>query len=331
MGPDHLPDVWLQDAGTMPASQPGFGSFLLDRSAGFPAGFQIPVLGCPPGVQHQQAQHLAALTSGVPITGYGFLPYPHQRHIAHMSSGFDLRATSPYHHALLARGGAFYPQYRTGPVDELGRVTKVATRESTGALKAWLNEHPKNPYPTKGEKIMLAIITKMSLTQVSTWFANARRRLKKENRVSWASKEKSDEEDDEQEGDSDEEEEKCHLDEHDECAPERAAAGEQVESAPESCASAKACLETPREESSAQERQEPVKTSGSDHVLAAPESKENPDNKKPKIWSLAETATSEIQKKPVDRIYCPAGKLWSDWASRHGLLVPAFYSSHEVL
>lgn len=25
----------------------------------------------------------------------------------------------------------------------------------------------------------------MSLTQVSTWFANARRRLKKENRVTW--------------------------------------------------------------------------------------------------------------------------------------------------
>ena len=30
-----------------------------------------------------------------------------------------------------------------------------------------------------GEKIMLAIITRMTLTQVSTWFANARRRLKK--------------------------------------------------------------------------------------------------------------------------------------------------------
>ncbi|KQK80905.1 iroquois-class homeodomain protein IRX-3 [Amazona aestiva] len=46
---------------------------------------------------------------------------------------------------------------------------KNATRESTSTLKAWLNEHRKNPYPTKGEKIMLAIITKMTLTQVSTW------------------------------------------------------------------------------------------------------------------------------------------------------------------
>ena len=58
---------------------------------------------------------------------------------------------------------------------------KNATRETTGPLKAWLNAHRKNPYPTKGEKVMLAIITRMTLTQVSTWFANARRRLKKDN------------------------------------------------------------------------------------------------------------------------------------------------------
>lgn len=62
---------------------------------------------------------------------------------------------------------------------------KNTTRDATATLKAWLNEHRKNPYPTKGEKIMLAIITKMTLTQVSTWFANARRRLKKENKVTW--------------------------------------------------------------------------------------------------------------------------------------------------
>ena len=60
---------------------------------------------------------------------------------------------------------------------------KNASRESTSTLKSWLFEHRKNPYPTKAEKIMLAIITKMTLTQVSTWFANARRRLKKENKI----------------------------------------------------------------------------------------------------------------------------------------------------
>ena len=69
---------------------------------------------------------------------------------------------------------------------------KNATRESTSTLKAWLYEHRKNPYPTKGEKIMLAIITKMTLTQVSTWFANARRRLKKENKGEWGLKDTND-------------------------------------------------------------------------------------------------------------------------------------------
>ncbi|XP_021486798.1 iroquois-class homeodomain protein IRX-6 isoform X1 [Meriones unguiculatus] len=104
----------------------------------------------------------------------------------------------------LTQPGAYYPyeptlgqyQYdRYGGVElsSAGR-RKNATRESTSALKAWLHEHRKNPYPTKGEKIMLAIITKMTLTQVSTWFANARRRLKKENKMTWAPKNKGGEE-----------------------------------------------------------------------------------------------------------------------------------------
>lgn len=37
---------------------------------------------------------------------------------------------------------------------------------------------------------MLAIITKMTLTQVSTWFANARRRLKKESKTGWNGKDR---------------------------------------------------------------------------------------------------------------------------------------------
>ncbi|KAK6627407.1 hypothetical protein RUM44_009884 [Polyplax serrata] len=80
-------------------------------------------------------------------------------------------------------------------MDLNGARRKNATRETTSTLKAWLNEHKKNPYPTKGEKIMLAIITKMTLTQVSTWFANARRRLKKENKMTWEPRNRVEEED----------------------------------------------------------------------------------------------------------------------------------------
>lgn len=86
----------------------------------------------------------------------------------------------------------FYCRYG---VELNGARRKNATRETTSTLKAWLNEHKKNPYPTKGEKIMLAIITKMTLTQVSTWFANARRRLKKENKMTWEPRNRVDDDD----------------------------------------------------------------------------------------------------------------------------------------
>ena len=59
---------------------------------------------------------------------------------------------------------------RYGTGYDLASRPKNATRESTATLKVWINEHKKNPYPTKGEKIMLAIITKMTLTQVSYFY-----------------------------------------------------------------------------------------------------------------------------------------------------------------
>ncbi|NXT15877.1 IRX2 protein, partial [Prunella fulvescens] len=90
-------------------------------------------------------------------------------------------------------GSPAYPYQLNDPA-----YRKNATRDATATLKAWLQEHRKNPYPTKGEKIMLAIITKMTLTQVSTWFANARRRLKKENKMTWAPRNKSEDEDDDE-------------------------------------------------------------------------------------------------------------------------------------
>ncbi|KAL4234017.1 Cinnamoyl-CoA reductase 1 [Mactra antiquata] len=88
----------------------------------------------------------------------------------------------PYYieHMMKAHSyGAVHPGF-----DINGNRRKNASKESTGPLKAWLYQHRKNPYPTKGEKVMLAIISQMTLTQVSTWFANARRRLKKESKMS---------------------------------------------------------------------------------------------------------------------------------------------------
>ncbi|XP_008068150.1 iroquois-class homeodomain protein IRX-6 isoform X2 [Carlito syrichta] len=132
----------------------------------------------------------------------GYLPYgpePPALYAA-LNPQYEFKETAGSFTPGLAQPGAYYPyeptlgqyQYdRYGGVELSGAGRrKNATRETTSTLKAWLNEHRKNPYPTKGEKIMLAIITKMTLTQVSTWFANARRRLKKENKMTWAPKNK---------------------------------------------------------------------------------------------------------------------------------------------
>jgi len=88
-------------------------------------------------------------------------------------------------------------------VTSSGARSKSLGRESTTTLKTWLLEHIKNPYPSKGEKIMLAVMTRMTLTQVSTWFANARRRLKKEYRVRWLDDDDYDDNDDDDDDDED--------------------------------------------------------------------------------------------------------------------------------
>ncbi|XP_023370546.1 iroquois-class homeodomain protein IRX-6 [Otolemur garnettii] len=145
----------------------------------------------------------------------GYLPYSPEPPALYgaLNPQYEFKEAAGSFTPGLAQPGAYYPyeptlgqyQYdRYGAVElsSAGR-RKNATRETTSTLKAWLNEHRKNPYPTKGEKIMLAIITKMTLTQVSTWFANARRRLKKENKMTWAPKNKG-AEDRKAEGDAEE-------------------------------------------------------------------------------------------------------------------------------
>uniref|UniRef100_G3PWN4 Iroquois homeobox 5a n=1 Tax=Gasterosteus aculeatus TaxID=69293 RepID=G3PWN4_GASAC len=138
-----------------------------------------------------------AFTSASP--GYNsHLPYSAD---AAAAATFTSYVGSPYDHTTGMAGSIGYHPY-AAPLGSYPygdpAYRKNATRDATATLKAWLGEHRKNPYPTKGEKIMLAIITKMTLTQVSTWFANARRRLKKENKMTWTPRNRSeDEEEDE--------------------------------------------------------------------------------------------------------------------------------------
>ncbi|XP_054627383.1 iroquois-class homeodomain protein IRX-5a [Dunckerocampus dactyliophorus] len=142
----------------------------------------------------------AAFSGGSPGYNSHHLPYGADAAAA-AAATFTSYVSSPYDHTTGMAGSIGYHPYAaplgTYPYGDPA-YRKNATRDATATLKAWLNEHRKNPYPTKGEKIMLAIITKMTLTQVSTWFANARRRLKKENKMTWTPRNRSeDEEEDE--------------------------------------------------------------------------------------------------------------------------------------
>jgi hypothetical protein len=54
-----------------------------------------------------------------------------------------------------------------------GKLPKVVT----DLLKAWLLDHASHPYPTEDEKRRLCSVTGLSISQVSNWFINARRRI----------------------------------------------------------------------------------------------------------------------------------------------------------
>ncbi|XP_064598349.1 homeobox protein Mohawk-like isoform X2 [Liolophura sinensis] len=71
------------------------------------------------------------------------------------------------------------------------RLKRQTLQDMARPLKQWLFRNRNNPYPTKTEKMSLARVSKMTLTQVSNWFANARRRLKNTVRdpdLNWASR-----------------------------------------------------------------------------------------------------------------------------------------------
>ncbi|XP_061597934.1 iroquois-class homeodomain protein IRX-1b [Cololabis saira] len=247
-----------------------------------------------------------------------FLPYGGASDLAlisQMTSQYELKDSPGSHPASLpvhAAAQGFYP-YGQYPYGDPSRA-KTATRETTSTLKAWLQEHQKNPYPTKGEKIMLAIITRMTLTQVSTWFANARRRLKKENKVTWGRSAEdrdgrifsSDNEDEHGKNGSDDEdeEEEIDLETVDIERPEEQRTGEQAEGeeglsvgeqASESQSSEKDSRTLPAEDLG---RADTTGVSVSPGVKLAVDRSpgrqecQRPPQSKPKIWSLAETATA---------------------------------------
>ncbi|KMP03165.1 hypothetical protein CISG_07670 [Coccidioides immitis RMSCC 3703] len=59
--------------------------------------------------------------------------------------------------------------------ESIGKLSNWS-EDAVEVLKKWLKQNCRHPYPTKQEKAELAEQTELTVTQVSTWFANARRR-----------------------------------------------------------------------------------------------------------------------------------------------------------
>ncbi|XP_037120700.1 iroquois-class homeodomain protein IRX-1b [Syngnathus acus] len=250
-----------------------------------------------------------------------FLPYsgaPDLALISQMGSQYELKDSPGSHPGSLPVHAAqgFYP-YGQYPYGDPSRA-KTATRETTSTLKAWLQEHQKNPYPTKGEKIMLAIITRMTLTQVSTWFANARRRLKKENKVTWGRSAEdrdgrifsSDNEDEQgKNGSDDDEDEEIDLETVDIERPEepRAAAEQGCRKGEKEAdvAGREAATEPRNSESNRTLSVDAAVVKLVDHSPSRQEC-HRPPQSKPKIWSLAETATAPDNTHKASHAHHPA-------------------------
>lgn len=64
-----------------------------------------------------------------------------------------------------------------GQPNNIWRPQRGLPERSVSVLRAWLFEHFLHPYPTDGDKQMLAKQTGLTRNQVSNWFINARVRL----------------------------------------------------------------------------------------------------------------------------------------------------------
>ncbi|UMM12040.1 hypothetical protein L5515_001019 [Caenorhabditis briggsae] len=187
---------------------------------------------------------------------------------------------------LMAAGGPGPMPFMFGDAHRLyhpygldGMKKRNATREATAPLKDWLHAHRKNPYPSKNDKLMLAVGTGMTLTQVSTWFANARRRLKKENKMTWSPQNRRGDgcDDDEDEDDDDMNRPSSSTSINSERKGESLFGKPHLASpTPSGGSGGSDDLQTPKKEQNS-----PI-----------PDDSESP-KRKPKMWSIADVTTSD--------------------------------------
>jgi uncharacterized membrane protein len=103
---------------------------------------------------------------------YPFQDYSHYHQASSITGNSSIPSLWSYHHNLpaavthLSKVSYDSPRYKLTP-------------ERAIPLIKWFEEHKEHPYPSRQEKMLLCQTTQLTFTQVSTWFANARRRMKK--------------------------------------------------------------------------------------------------------------------------------------------------------
>nr|AAI60654.1 Irx5b protein [Danio rerio] len=314
----------------------------------FPQGYlyqsSLSLYSCPPygstGITAPRTDDLGRSSSGSAFAPYASTAFTNTtaafsslQYSPESAAPFTSYGGSPYDPSPGMTGSIGYHPY-AGPLGPYPfgdpAYRKNATRDATATLKAWLSEHRKNPYPTKGEKIMLAIITKMTLTQVSTWFANARRRLKKENKMTWTPRTRSEDEDEEDSIDlekNDEDDEPMKTAESTKDSETRA---EDHDDSTDSV-----IIDCGEEEENRTESPVPTTSSPQDELSEStikslsgnckPTSVIPSPNPKPKLWSLAEIATSDKGREEVSHT-SRAGSPQCTFPARHLYYASPFFA-----
>ncbi|KAH8818979.1 hypothetical protein DL96DRAFT_144732 [Flagelloscypha sp. PMI_526] len=113
------------------------------------------------------------LSAGMPKSNdWAFPPAPDP---AYMLPG---AASGGYHHPGPYRSPGMPNSVPSSTlVDRPQRKRGKLPKETTDFLKAWLHRHADHPYPSEEEKKQLCHATGLSMSQVSNWMINARRRI----------------------------------------------------------------------------------------------------------------------------------------------------------
>jgi hypothetical protein len=105
-------------------------------------------------------------------SGEHYVPIMHQPSYGH-PMGYDEQVSPP----MMAHGQQANFGIMGDPIDpKTKRRRGNLPKPVTDILRAWFHEHLDHPYPSEEDKQMFMTRTGLSISQISNWFINARRR-----------------------------------------------------------------------------------------------------------------------------------------------------------